>query len=117
VPGDIIRLAAGDMVPADVRVLSAKDLFLNQAALTGEALPVEKKSRPGAGHRSKSAGTSQPLLPGLQHGERSATAVVIHTGGRTYFGSLAASIVGQRQLTSFDLGVNKFTWLMIRSSP
>ena len=49
VPGDIVRLAAGDMVPADVRVLSAKDLFLNQAALTGEALPVETKSRPGAG--------------------------------------------------------------------
>jgi len=44
VPGDIIRLAAGDMVPADVRVLSAKDLFLNQAALTGEALPVERKA-------------------------------------------------------------------------
>src|SRR5512141_2940078 len=44
VPGDIIRLAAGDMVPADVRVLSAKDLFVNQAALTGEALPVEKKT-------------------------------------------------------------------------
>jgi P-type Mg2+ transporter len=44
VPGDIVRLAAGDMVPADVRVLSAKDLFLNQAALTGEALPVEKRA-------------------------------------------------------------------------
>ena len=48
VPGDIIRLAAGDMVPADVRVLSAKDLFLNQAALTGEALPVEKKAVPAS---------------------------------------------------------------------
>src|SRR5450756_3209970 len=48
VPGDIIRLAAGDMVPADVRVLSAKDLFLNQAALTGEALPVEKKAAPSS---------------------------------------------------------------------
>src|SRR5471032_93468 len=46
VPGDIIRLAAGDMVPADARVLTAKDLFLNQAALTGEALPVEKKAAP-----------------------------------------------------------------------
>ncbi len=46
VPGDIIRLNAGDMVPADVRLLSAKDLFLNQAALTGESLPVEKKAAP-----------------------------------------------------------------------
>jgi len=113
VPGDIVRLAAGDMVPADVRVLSAKDLFLNQAALTGEALPVEKKAAPA------SADVQNPLeLPNLcflgsNVESGSATAVVIHTGNRTYFGSLAASIVGQRQLTSFDLGVNKFTWLMI----
>ena len=113
VPGDIIRLAAGDMVPADVRVLSAKDLFLNQAALTGEALPVEKKAA------QASADVQNPLdLPNLcflgsNVVSGSATAVVIQTGDRTYFGSLAASIVGQRQLTSFDKGVNKFTWLMI----
>src|SRR5450830_155801 len=114
VPGDIIRLGAGDMVPADVRVLAAKDLFLNQAALTGEALPVEKKAAPA------SAELQNPLeLPclcflGSNVESGSATAVVVHTGSRTYFGSLAASIVGQRELTSFDLGINKFTWLMIR---
>ena len=114
VPGDIIRLAAGDMVPADVRVLSAKDLFLNQAALTGESLPVERKAD------AMSADVQNPLeLPnicflGSNVESGSATAVVIHTGDKTYFGSLAASIVGQRQLTSFDKGVNRFTWLMIR---
>jgi Mg2+-importing ATPase len=114
VPGDIIRLAAGDMVPADVRVLSAKDLFLNQAALTGESLPVERKAA------ATSAAVQNPLeLPnicflGSNVESGSATAVVIHTGDKTYFGSLAASIVGQRQLTSFDKGVNRFTWLMIR---
>ncbi|MGA6825994.1 magnesium-translocating P-type ATPase [Nitrospira sp. NS4] len=113
VPGDIIRLAAGDMVPADVRVLSAKDLFVNQAALTGEALPVEKKAPPA------SADVQNPLdLPnicflGSNVESGAATAVVVHTGDRTYFGSLAASIVGGRQLTSFDKGINKFTWLMI----
>ena len=113
VPGDIIRLAAGDMVPADVRVLFAKDLFLNQAALTGEALPVEKKAA------AVSAEIQNPLdLPNLcflgsNVESGSATAVVIFTGDRTYFGSLAASIVAQRQLTSFDKGINKFTWLMI----
>ncbi len=113
VPGDIIRLAAGDMVPADVRVLSAKDLFLNQSALTGESLPVERKAD------TASADGQNPLeLPnicflGSNVESGSATAVVIHTGSKTYFGSLAASIVGQRQLTSFDKGVNKFTWLMI----
>jgi P-type Mg2+ transporter len=114
VPGDIIRLAAGDMTPADVRVLSAKDLFLNQAALTGESLPVEKKAD------LASADIQNPLdLPnicflGSNVESGSGTAVVIHTGDLTYLGSLAASIVGQRVLTSFDKGINKFTWLMIR---
>jgi Mg2+-importing ATPase len=114
VPGDIIRLAAGDMVPADVRVLSAKDLFLNQAALTGEALPVEKKAAPAPADVQNPLELPNLCFLGSNVESGSATAVVIHTGGRTYFGSLAASIVGQRQLTSFDLGVNKFTWLMIR---
>ena len=94
VPGDIIQLAAGDMVPADVRVLSAKDLFLNQSALTGESLPVERKAD------ATSAAIQNPLeLPnicflGSNVESGSATAVVIHTADRTYFGSLAASIVG-----------------------
>jgi Mg2+-importing ATPase len=114
VPGDIIRLAAGDMVPADVRVLSAKDLFLNQAALTGEALPVEKKAAPAPADVQNPLELPNLCFLGSNVESGSATAVVIHTGNRTYFGSLAASIVGQRQLTSFDLGVNQFTWLMIR---
>jgi Mg2+-importing ATPase len=114
VPGDIIRLAAGDMVPADVRVLSAKDLFLNQAALTGEALPVEKKAAPAPAALENPLELPNICFLGSNVESGSATAVVIHTANRTYFGSLAASIVGQRQLTSFDLGVNKFTWLMIR---
>jgi Mg2+-importing ATPase len=114
VPGDIIRLAAGDMVPADVRVLSAKDLFLNQAALTGEALPVEKKAAPASAHIQNPLELPCLCFLGSNVESGSATAVVIHTGNRTYFGSLATSIVGQRQTTSFDLGINKFTWLMIR---
>jgi Mg2+-importing ATPase len=114
VPGDIIRLAAGDMVPADARVLSAKDLFLNQAALTGEALPVEKKAAPAPADVQNPLELPNLCFLGSNVESGSATAVVVLTGSRTYFGSLAASIVGQRQLTSFDLGVNKFTWLMIR---
>jgi Mg2+-importing ATPase len=114
VPGDIIRLAAGDMVPADVRVLSAKDLFLNQAALTGEALPVERKASPASAEIQNPLELSNLCFLGSNVESGSATAVVIHTGNRTYFGSLAASILGQRQSTSFDLGINKFTWLMIR---
>ncbi|MFA5915835.1 MAG: magnesium-translocating P-type ATPase, partial [Burkholderiales bacterium] len=113
VPGDIIRLAAGDMVPADVRVLSAKDLFLNQSALTGEALPVERKAAPASTDVQNPLELPNICFLGSNVESGSATAVVIHTGDRTYFGSLAASIVGQRQLTSFDKGINKFTWLMI----
>ncbi len=114
IPGDVVRLAAGDMVPADVRLLSAKDLFLNQSALTGESLPVEKSAA------LPPAGVENPLeLPnicflGSDVESGSASAIVLHTADRTYFGSLASSIVGQREQTSFDKGINRFTWLMIR---
>jgi len=114
VPGDIIRLDAGDMVPADVLLLTSKDLFLNQSALTGESLPVERKTG------TASVEIKNPLeLPNICYlgsnvESGTATAVVIHTGDKTYFGSLAASIIGERVQTSFDKGINKFTWLMIR---
>jgi Mg2+-importing ATPase len=114
VPGDIIRLGAGDMVPADVRVLSAKDLFLNQAALTGESMPVEKTAVPASGEIRNPLELTNICFLGSDIESGTATAVVIHTGDQTYFGSLAASIVGERVMTSFDKGINKFTWLMIR---
>ncbi len=114
VPGDIILLAAGDMVPADVRVLAAKDLFLNQAALTGESMPVEKKPAPVSDEIRNPLELPNICFLGSNVESGTASAIVIHTGDKTYFGSLAASIVGQRVLTSFDKGVNKFTWLMIR---
>jgi Mg2+-importing ATPase len=114
VPGDIIKLAAGDMVPADVRVVVAKDLFLNQAALTGEALPVEKKAAPANGTDHNLLELPNVCYLGSNVESGSATALVMFTGNETYFGSLAESIAGDRQLTSFDKGVNKFTWLMIR---
>jgi P-type Mg2+ transporter len=114
VPGDIIRLAAGDMTPADVRVLSTKDLFLNQAALTGESLPVEKKAGPTPANIQNPLDLANICFLGSNVESGSGTAVVIHTGDQTYLGSLAASIVGTRILTSFDKGINKFTWLMIR---
>lgn len=114
VPGDIVLLSAGDMVPADVRLLSAKDLHINQAALTGEALPVAKSEE-------QFTNSSQDLLEmpnicflGSNVEVGSATAVVVLTGSNTYLGSLAISISGERELTGFDKGVNKFTWLMIR---
>ncbi len=114
VPGDIIRLAAGDMVPADVRLLSAKDLFLNQATLTGESLPVEKTSAPASAEIQNPLDLPNLCFLGSDVESGTATAVVVCTADQTFFGSLAASIVGKRELTSFDKGVNQFTWLMIR---
>jgi Mg2+-importing ATPase len=113
VPGDIVLLSAGDMVPADVRLLTAKDLHVNQATLTGEAVPVEKRAEPcePAGHLFD---LSNICLLGSNVVIGSATALVAATGGNTYFGRLASSIVGERVLTSFDKGVNGFAWLMIR---
>jgi len=118
VAGDIVHLGAGDMVPADLRLLGAKDLFISQAILTGESLPVEKAA-PGA-HGAAGADHANPLdLPtvcymGTNVVSGSATAVVVATGPRSYLGSLAHSIVGQRVQTSFDRGVNSVSWLLIR---
>ncbi|MGO9612569.1 MAG: magnesium-translocating P-type ATPase [Dissulfurispiraceae bacterium] len=114
VPGDIVLLSAGDMVPADVRLITAKDLHINQATLTGEAVPVEKSAE-----RCQISCRNLFDLPnicflGSNIEIGSATALVAATGGQTYFGRLATSIVGQRVLTSFDKGVNGFAWLMIR---
>ena len=115
VPGDIIELAAGDMIPADVRILAAKDLFLNQSALTGESLPIEKKSTQVADKESQnSLDLTNICFLGSSVVSGSATAVVIKTGSHTYFGSLTDSLITARPPTSFDKGVNKFTWLMIR---
>jgi P-type Mg2+ transporter len=113
VPGDIVLLSAGDMVPADVRVLSAKDLFLNQAALTGESMPVEKSAAISPASIQNPLEMPSICFLGSNVESGSASAVVVLTGRETYFGSLAASIVGARQLTSFDKGINGFTWLMI----
>jgi Mg2+-importing ATPase len=113
VPGDIVSLSAGDMIPADVRVLSAKDLFINQSALTGEALPVEKNPAVVAETILNPLEMTNLCFLGSNIESGTGTAVVVQTGSSTYFGSLANSIVGQRVLTSFDKGINQFTWLMI----
>jgi Mg2+-importing ATPase len=113
VPGDIILFSAGDMIPADVRVLTAKDLFDNQAALTGESLPVEKTPAPAPESVQNPLEMPDICFLGSNIESGTGTAVVVQTGASTYFGTLAKSIVGQRAPTSFDKGINQFTWLMI----
>lgn len=114
VPGDLITLSAGDMVPADVRLLTSKDIYVNQATLTGEAMPVEKAATPIVTPMNSALELPNTCFLGSNVESGSASAVVVLTGKETYFGSLASSIVGQREQTSFDKGINSFTWLMIR---
>jgi Mg2+-importing ATPase len=114
VPGDIINLSAGDMIPGDVRVLSAKDLFVSQGTLTGESLPVEKFHDPDPKASSSPAELRNICFMGTSVQSGSATAVVVVTGVNTYLGSMAGSITGDAPPTSFDLGLSRFTWLMIQ---
>lgn len=121
VPGDIIHLAAGDMIPADVRLLSSKDLFVSQAVLTGESLPVEKYDTLGSvvekgadivvNDQVSFLDSPTICFMGTNVVSGTAVAVVVATGDRTYFGSLAKNIVGKRSLTSFEKGVNRVSWL------
>ena len=113
VPGDLLQLSAGDMIPADLRVLNAKDLFISQSALTGEAFPVEKVSTPVSGTGGVME-LNNLCFMGSNVLSGSAQAVVVKTGQDTYFGSLAKSLMGKREVTSFEKGVNNFTILMFR---
>ena len=114
VPGDLIRLSAGDMVPADVRLIASKDLFLNQASLTGESYPVEKTDAPRDTVSRSPAELPNICFMGSNVQSGTGTAVVVATGGASYLGGMAKRLVGQQVQTSFDRGINSFTWLMIR---
>jgi P-type Mg2+ transporter len=114
VPGDIIKLSAGDMIPADVRIISAKDLFLIQSSLTGESMPVEKFDLPESREKINPIELCNIAYLGTSIESGSAIAVVVTTGPATYFGIMSKSIAGQAIETSFEKGVNRFTWLMIR---
>ena len=122
VPGDIVTLAAGDMIPADVRLLSTRDLFVSQSVLTGEALPVEKFESPQdqAVRQTRPVGGENPTdltnlgFMGSNVVSGIATAVVLATGDATLFSSLTRKTLAQRSLTSFDRGINHLSWLLIR---
>ena len=114
VPGDVVRLAAGDMIPADVRLLAAKDLFVIQASLTGESLPVEKDESFSPTGAQTGLQLPNVCFLGTSIESGAATAVVVATGTETYIGRMAGALAVQAEPTSFDLGINRFTWLMIR---
>ena len=115
VPGDVIFLSTGDMIPADCRILSEKDLFVSQAAMTGESLPIEKFSIAKEGAIRNPLDCENLAFMGTNVVSGTATAIIINTGDHTYFGALAKGLTttGLEQ-TQFQKGVNKVTWLLIR---
>jgi Mg2+-importing ATPase len=114
VPGDIVKLSAGDMIPGDVRVLSCKDLFIIQATLTGESLPVEKFDARETREGISPLESSNLCFLGTSVESGAATGLVVETGPQTYLGNIAKSIATQSIETSFDKGIKRFTWLMLR---
>ncbi|MFD4864167.1 magnesium-translocating P-type ATPase [Streptomyces sp. NPDC058412] len=120
VPGDVVRLAAGDLAPADLRLIGAKDLMVSQAALSGESLPVAKADTGTCGEDLGRQPATDPVeadnlvLMGTSVTSGTATGVVVATGSDTYFGSMAGSLVGERPQTNFDTGVRKVSFLLIR---
>ncbi len=114
VPGDIIYLSAGDITPADARVIEAKDLFVNQSALTGESFPVEKTS---AAIKAKEASITEwnnYLFMGTSIVSGTATAVVVRTGGSTEYGKIAQKLVEKAPETEFEIGTKKFGFLIMQ---
>jgi len=113
VPGDIIQLAAGDIIPADVRIIHSKDLYISQSALTGESMPVEKSDV--ATDTNNVLDIKNLCFMGTNVDIGTATAIVLSTGANTYFGSMAKALTTTTtQQTNFDIGVNKVSWLLIR---
>lgn len=115
VPGDIVKLAAGDMIPADLRVMQARDLFVGQASLTGESLPVEKVAV------SRDTSHNNPLecdtlcFMGTNVVSGTALAMIIATGGNTWFGQLAGRVTQQEsEPNAFQKGISRVSWVLIR---
>lgn len=116
VPGDIIHLSAGDMIPADCRLITSKDLFVVQSTLTGESLPIEKKAFDNDPHGAEidSMLEIQNLcFMGTNVVSGSAVAVAVNTGEHTYFGSLSKTATEKRAETSFDKGLKRVSYLLI----
>ena len=113
-PGDIVRLSAGDIIPADLRLLASNNLFVDQSALTGESMPCEKSAHPSAKVAADPFDAPNLALMGSSVVSGFAVGVIVRTGARTYFGQLAEELAGKRRLTDFDKGISRFIGLMIR---
>jgi Mg2+-importing ATPase len=113
VPGDIIYLSAGDIVPADSRVIAQKDLYVDQSGLTGESFPVEKATTTTttAGNATITEASNYVFL-GTSVVSGTAAAVAVRTGGSTEYGKIAEQLVGRAPETEFERGLRRFGFLI-----
>ena len=114
VPGDVFRLAAGDLVPADCRLIEARDLFVNQAMLTGEPYPAEKCVDPPATPVRDPGEAVNTVFMGTSVISGTALAVVCRTGNATAFGQLSGTLIAPPPPTAFELGIRQFGFLIMR---
>ena len=116
VPGDVVMLSAGDMIPADIRIIESKDLFISQSSLTGESDSIEKFAK--LSNPDKKRGSIVDLdnicFMGSNVVSGSAKGIVFETGNNTYLGTIAKSVEGHRAATAFDKGITKVSLLLIR---
>ncbi|WXG41441.1 MAG: magnesium-translocating P-type ATPase [Candidatus Freyarchaeum deiterrae] len=113
VPGDIVYLSAGDIVPADARVIESKDFFLNQSSLTGESFPVEKTAAPSMVKCETVTERSNYLFLGTSVVSGTATAVVVKTGSFTEYGKIAKKLVARQPETEYERGLRRFGFLIM----
>jgi Mg2+-importing ATPase len=114
VPGDVIFLSAGDITPADARVISAKDLFINQSSLTGESFPVEKTAAPVKVRDATISEWNNYLFMGTSIVSGTGTALVVRTGGITEYGKIAKKLVQPVPETEFERGIRSFGFLIMQ---
>src|SRR5689334_17666867 len=116
VPGDVIKLAAGDMVPADAELLETRDLHVQQAALTGESLPVTKTAVSDQGDKTDAETDSHKVFLGTSVVSGTATAKVTATGQNTVFGDIATRLAKRAPETEFERGTRRFGFLIMRTT-
>lgn len=112
--GDLVKLAAGDMIPADMRLIMAKDLFISQSALTGESYPVEKKAAAIADQADAETSYENLVFMGSNVISGSAEAIVVATGNQTLFGNVAKDLAEKPVKTNFEFGIQKTSYLLIK---
>ena len=114
VPGDIVELIAGDLIPADARLLESRDLFVNQALLTGEPYPAAKQASDAARGAENPAGASNAVFAGTSVISGTGTAIICRTGAKTALGDLAANLREKPPATAFAVGIRRFGMLIMR---